>query len=89
MSAKNQPPLAKTKDPRLQDIRHIQLDWASGNEAKFLGYSEAWARIVLASKRTFNLEAVTIEESMASDRMLSFLEKSCGAALSGQHVSNR
>lgn len=50
-------------------------DWASGNEAKYYGYKEAWARIRLARRQGFYLEAVTIQESILSDRMLSYLSK--------------
>ncbi len=53
----------------------------NGNGAKYLSYREAWARIKLASRHGFFLEAVTIEESIISDRLLSFLEKRCGLAL--------
>ena len=68
-----QPPLRKSK-PR-------NADWASGDAAKFFSYTEAWARIKLSSKQGFFLEAVTIEESIVSDRLLSFLEKTCGLVL--------
>ncbi len=56
-------------------------DWASGNEAKYYGYKEAWARIRLARKQGFYLEAVTIQESILSDRMLSYLAKVAGVEL--------
>ena len=53
----------------------------NGNGAKYLSYREAWARIKLARRQGFFLEAVTIEESIISDRLLSFLEKRCGLTL--------
>jgi hypothetical protein len=53
----------------------VGRDWAAGNEAKYLSYREAWARIRLARKHKYFLEAVTIEESIISDRLLSYLEK--------------
>ena len=53
----------------------------NGNGAKYLSYREAWARIKLARRQGFFLEAVTIEESIISDRLLSFLEKLCGLTL--------
>lgn len=53
----------------------------NGNGAKYLSYREAWARIKLARRQGFFLEAVTIEESIISDRLLSFLEKGCGLTL--------
>ncbi len=49
-----------------------------GDEAKFLSYAEAWARIRAARKHGFFLEAVTIQESIISDRLSSFVVKSCG-----------
>lgn len=51
------------------------------NGAKYLSYREVWARIKLAYRQGFFLEAVTIEESIISDRLLSFLEKRCGLEL--------
>lgn len=51
---------------------------AAGDEAKFLSYTEAWARIRAARMQGFFLEAVTIQESIISDRLTSFVVKSCG-----------
>lgn len=56
-------------------------DRVAGDGAKYLSYREAWARIKLARQHGYFLEAVTIEESIISDRLLSFLEKSCGVIL--------
>jgi len=81
------PPLSTAKKSPHRKSRPIKRDWASGNEAKFLSYREAWARIRLATKMRFYLEAVTIEESIISDRMLSFLEKSCGVVLGGHSLN--
>jgi hypothetical protein len=53
----------------------------NGKGAKYLSYREAWARIKLSIRQGFFLEAVTIEESIISDRLLSFLEKRCGLVL--------
>lgn len=88
MTSKCLPPLAPTKESALRKSRPIKRDWASGNEAKFLSYREAWARIKVAIRQGFFLEAVTIEESIVSDRMLSFLEKSCGVVLGGHSLNN-
>jgi len=63
-------------------------DWAAGNAPKYFSYREAWARIKMASRQGFYLEAVTIEESIISDRMLSFLEKNCGVVLGGHSLNN-
>jgi len=44
-----------------------------GNAAKYLSYREAWARIGAAQGHGFYLEAVTIVESMITDRLISYL----------------
>jgi hypothetical protein len=82
------PPIDRSPNNLHRKSRPIKRDWASGNEAKFLSYREAWTRIKLATKQGFFLEAVTIEESIVSDRMLSFLEKSCGVVIGGHSLSN-
>ena len=43
------------------------------NQQKFLSYQEAWARIRDALEADFPFEAVTILESILSDRLLSYL----------------
>jgi hypothetical protein len=55
-----------------------RADWAAGDGAKFLSYAEAWTRIREARRKGFFLEAVTLQESILSDRLTSFLVKSCG-----------
>lgn len=87
MAEKAHPPIDRSPNNLHRKSRPIKRDWASGNEAKFLSYREAWARIKLATKQGFFLEAVTIEESIVSDRMLSFLEKSCGVVIGGHSLS--
>lgn len=67
--------MARSK--RLQRSRPRRADWAAGDRAKYLSYAEAWARIRLASRQGFFLEAVTVEESIISDRLTSYLVKSC------------
>ncbi|MGB7416419.1 MAG: hypothetical protein WA902_19600 [Thermosynechococcaceae cyanobacterium] len=47
----------------------------SGNAEKYESYKEAWARISLAIENGFFLEAVTIEESIISDRLISYLSR--------------
>lgn len=44
-----------------------------GNAAKFWSYREAWSRIKQAQEQGFYLEAVTIEESIITDRLISYL----------------
>jgi len=43
------------------------------NANKYFSYSEAWVRIKKARGSGFYLEAVTLEESIIADRLLSFL----------------
>jgi hypothetical protein len=45
----------------------------SGNTTKYLSYKEAWTRIKLAKEEGFYLEAVTLVESIISDRLSSHL----------------
>lgn len=44
-----------------------------GNAGKHLSYREAWERIKQAQAHDFYLEAVTIEESIITDRLISHL----------------
>jgi hypothetical protein len=44
-----------------------------GNAAKYFSYSEAWVRIKKALGSGFYLEAVTLQESIIADRLVSFL----------------
>jgi hypothetical protein len=43
-----------------------------GDANKFLAYREAWTRIKQAQEQGFYLEAITIEESIISDRLSSY-----------------
>ena len=45
----------------------------SGNAEKYRSYREAWARVKQAQEHGFYIEAVTIEESIISDRLTSYL----------------
>lgn len=45
----------------------------NGNTAKFESYREAWTRINGATESGFYIEATTLLEAVASDRLLSFL----------------
>jgi len=45
----------------------------TGNQAKYLSYREAWERINAAIESKFYFEAVSIAESILSDRLLSFI----------------
>lgn len=45
----------------------------SGNSEKYHSYREAWKRINVAIQEDFYLEAVTIEESIICDRLISHL----------------
>lgn len=44
-----------------------------GNVTKYLSYREAWTRIKQAQSQGFYLEAVTIVESIITDRLTSYL----------------
>ena len=44
-----------------------------GNAAEYFSYAEAWVRIREARGSGFHLEAVTLQESIIADRLLSFL----------------
>lgn len=44
-----------------------------GNTAKYFSYIEAWGRIRKSIGHGFFLEAVTLEESIISDRLISYL----------------
>ncbi|WP_228014440.1 hypothetical protein [Fortiea sp. LEGE XX443] len=44
-----------------------------GNAAKYLSYREAWARIKVACQEGFYLEAITLQESIITDRLISYL----------------
>jgi hypothetical protein len=46
-----------------------------GNAAKYFSYREAWGRIKKAQGCGFYLEAVTLEESIISDRLISYLAR--------------
>lgn len=44
-----------------------------GNAAKYLSYREAWTRIRSAQVKGYYLEAITLEESIISDRLIGYL----------------
>jgi hypothetical protein len=46
-----------------------------GNRPKFHSYKEAWERIKASRKAGFFLEAIVIEESIISDRLISYLSR--------------
>ena len=45
----------------------------AGNAAKYFSYREAWGRIRKSIAHGYHLEAVTLEESIMSDRLSSYL----------------
>ncbi len=47
----------------------------AGNSSKYDSYREAWSRIQLAQDNGFFLEAITIQESIISDRLISYLSR--------------
>ncbi|MBW4419840.1 MAG: hypothetical protein KME13_11495 [Myxacorys californica WJT36-NPBG1] len=48
----------------------------AGNTNKYDAYREAWERIRLAQENHFFLEAITIQESIISDRLISYFSGS-------------
>jgi hypothetical protein len=56
--------------PKLSKLKRAP----KGNAGKYYCYKEAWDRIRNALKRGFYLEAVTLEESIISDRLISYLK---------------
>ena len=58
----------------IQSIRKSTkpIKQVNGNADKFFAYREAWTRIKEAQKYGFYLEAITIEESIISDRLYSY-----------------
>jgi hypothetical protein len=44
------------------------------NPSKYLSYTKAWEQINAAIEAGFNLEAITIEESIIADRLLSYVQ---------------
>ncbi|WP_144266123.1 hypothetical protein [Pleurocapsa sp. PCC 7327] len=53
----------------------VPLKQIVGNINKYESYREAWSRIKLAQENHFFLEAITIQESIISDRLISFLSR--------------
>ena len=47
----------------------------AGNAEKYYSYREAWTRIKLAQEHGFYLEAIAIQESIISDRLISYLQR--------------
>jgi hypothetical protein len=54
------------------------------NDKKYFSYREAWGRIRKAQGHGFYLEAVTLEESIMADRLISFLVRTGAAQPTGQ-----
>jgi hypothetical protein len=44
-----------------------------GNATKYLSYREAWTRIKLARQEGFFFEAITLQESIITDRLINYL----------------
>jgi hypothetical protein len=53
----------------------------AGNANKYYSYREAWSRIRLAQENGFYLEAIAIQESIISDRIINYLCHKQGVAL--------
>ena len=59
----------------------------SGKARKYLSYREAWTRIKEAQEQGFYLEAVTLVESIISDRLVSYLVSVGEMDVAGRYVS--
>jgi hypothetical protein len=61
-----------------------------GNAAKYLSIREAWTRIIAARQSGYLLEAVTLEESIITDRLVNYLIETAepGAAPPGGKCPN-
>ena len=59
-----------------------------GNVAKYFSYREAWGRIKQSIACGYYLEAVTLEESIISDRLISYLVR-VGAAKSDSKLQTQ
>jgi Arc/MetJ-type ribon-helix-helix transcriptional regulator len=70
----------ETTEPPIDSIdlrkSSVLLKEISGNANKYESYREAWSRIKQAQENQFFLEAITIQESIISDRLISFLASS-------------
>jgi hypothetical protein len=71
---------------RLSKSSPIKTTKVQGEVGKFYSYKEAWARIRLARKSGFYLEAITIEESIISDRLTSFAVKDGGVKIGHKSI---
>lgn len=61
------------KEAPLIRISSNPINIPKGNVTKSLSYREAWSRIKKAQQQGFYLEAVTLEESIITDRLISYL----------------
>jgi Arc/MetJ-type ribon-helix-helix transcriptional regulator len=70
----------ETTEPLIDSIdlrkSSVSLKKIIGNSNKYESYREAWSRIKQAQENQFFLEAITIQESIISDRLISFLTNS-------------
>ncbi len=58
-------------NPKTRQVRFKPVP--DGNAAKYFSYAEAWGRIKRSIGHGFFLEAVTLEESIMCDRLISYL----------------
>lgn len=61
------------KDSYFILMSSISNNFPKGNAPKYLSYREAWSRIEKAQEQGFYLEAVTLQESIITDRLISYL----------------
>lgn len=61
------------RETSLMLMASIIINTPKGNVTKYSSYREAWMRIKKAQQQGFYLEAVTLEESIITDRLISYL----------------
>lgn len=71
---------------RLSKSAPIKKTKVKGEVEKFYSYKEAWALIRLARKNGFYLEAITIQESIISVRLTSFVVKDRGVKMGHKSI---
>jgi len=63
----------KLPDPKKSQSRSVVVPLPDKNANKYFSYREAWGRIKRAQAYGYHLEAITLEESIIADRLISFL----------------
>lgn len=62
-----------SNETSLTRMSNLSNQTYTSNNRKYLSYKEAWSRIKKAQEQGFYLEAVTLQESIITDRLISYL----------------